>query len=382
MASKRGGGLEKWDSNVPPNEEKTAFIMPHRLYYYRVMSFGSRMLDTSQRLMMKIFKPLIRHTWKYTLMTLWLSSCAWTFHNPFHGQAKALFPYTKMSQHNQMDKRLLTSIWKVKRYLTQPPISEQSSTLVMANFIVEVPHKPSQLADSLKQKWWMLHVDGESTVSRQYWSDLILRSTLSTKLEICNDSQLIVGQIQREYEVKDERMVRYFSKMQVDLDRLSEWAIKQIHRIEKVDRCLSKKTTTLPIKEVVLLSVYFQATSSIATSPVYSTNKTSVNWMNEIEAYIRTRELPEDSKCDRCQRYTPFLACPLKSSIRSQALAIRTLGNGHSWPPTLAATQKKFLLVATDYFSKWVKAEVYASIKDKDVSKFIWKNIVCRFGIL
>lgn len=35
----------------------------------------------------------------------------------------------------------------------------------MANFIVEVPHKPSQLAYSPKQKWWMLYVDGESIVS-------------------------------------------------------------------------------------------------------------------------------------------------------------------------------------------------------------------------
>ena len=48
--------------------------------------------------------------------------------------------------------------------------------------------------------------------------------------------------------------------------------------------------------------------------------------------------------------------------------------------PTVAA-QKKFLLVATDYFSKWVEAEAYASIKDKDVTKFVWKNIICRFGI-
>ena len=43
--------------------------------------------------------------------------------------------------------------------------------------------------------------------------------------------------------------------------------------------------------------------------------------------------------------------------------------------------QKKFLLVAIDYFSKWIEAKTYASIKDKDVSKFVWKNIVCRFGI-
>ena len=50
--------------------------------------------------------------------------------------------------------------------------------------------------------------------------------------------------------------------------------------------------------------------------------------------------------------------------------------------PLLAApAQKKFLLVAKDYFSKWVEAEAYASIKDKDVTKFVWENIVCRFGI-
>ncbi|RVW28055.1 Gypsy retrotransposon integrase-like protein 1 [Vitis vinifera] len=45
------------------------------------------------------------------------------------------------------------------------------------------------------------------------------------------------------------------------------------------------------------------------------------------------------------------------------------------------ATQKKFLLVATDYFNKWVEVEAYASIKDKDVTKFVWKNIICHFGI-
>ena len=48
--------------------------------------------------------------------------------------------------------------------------------------------------------------------------------------------------------------------------------------------------------------------------------------------------------------------------------------------PTNVA-QKKLLLVATDYFNKWMEAEAYASIKDKDLTKFVWKNIVCRFEI-
>ena len=35
----------------------------------------------------------------------------------------------------------------------------------------------------------------------------------------------------------------------------------------------------------------------------------------------------------------------------------------------------------TDYFNKWVEVEAYTNIKDKDVYKFVWKNIVCQFGI-
>ena len=50
-------------------------------------------------------------------------------------------------------------------------------------------------------------------------------------------------------------------------------------------------------------------------------------------------------------------------------------------PLPAAAAQKKFLLVAIDYFNKWVEAEAYASIKDKDVTKFVWKNIIYSFGI-
>ena len=50
-------------------------------------------------------------------------------------------------------------------------------------------------------------------------------------------------------------------------------------------------------------------------------------------------------------------------------------------PLPVAAAQKKFLLMATDYFSKWVEAEAYANIKDKDITNFVWKNIICRFEI-
>lgn len=43
--------------------------------------------------------------------------------------------------------------------------------------------------------------------------------------------------------------------------------------------------------------------------------------------------------------------------------------------------QRKFLLVPIDYFSKWVEAELLARIMEREVLNFLWKNIVCRFGI-
>ena len=41
----------------------------------------------------------------------------------------------------------------------------------------------------------------------------------------------------------------------------------------------------------------------------------------------------------------------------------------------------KFLLIAIDYFTKWVEAEALATITETKVQHFVWKNIVCRFGI-
>ena len=42
---------------------------------------------------------------------------------------------------------------------------------------------------------------------------------------------------------------------------------------------------------------------------------------------------------------------------------------------------KRYLLVNNDYFIKWVEAELLANIKDVDAKRFVWKNIVTRFGI-
>nr|CAN74304.1 hypothetical protein VITISV_013003 [Vitis vinifera] len=87
-------------------------------------------------------------------------------------------------------------------------------------------------------------------------------------------------------------------------------------------------------------------------------------------------------KCDKCQRYAliPHMASETLKPI-SSPWPFAQWGMDIVGPFPTAPAQKKFMLVTTDYFNKWVEAEAYASIKDKDVTKFVWKNIVCRFGI-
>ena len=46
-----------------------------------------------------------------------------------------------------------------------------------------------------------------------------------------------------------------------------------------------------------------------------------------------------------------------------------------------AVGNKKYLLVGIDYFMKWVEVEPLANIRDVDVKRFVWKNIVTRFRV-
>nr|GEZ49401.1 reverse transcriptase domain-containing protein [Tanacetum cinerariifolium] len=87
-------------------------------------------------------------------------------------------------------------------------------------------------------------------------------------------------------------------------------------------------------------------------------------------------------KCSDCQVHRPITRHP------QQPLTLITA----PWPfykwgidiagPFLEGPGKvKFLIVAMDYFTKWIEAKAVATITGGQVKKFVWDNIVCRFGI-
>ncbi|RDX92035.1 Tf2-6, partial [Mucuna pruriens] len=87
-------------------------------------------------------------------------------------------------------------------------------------------------------------------------------------------------------------------------------------------------------------------------------------------------------RCDKCQRFA--------NSHQASAEQMHTVTSPwpfHKWgidilgPFPFAPGQLKFLMVAVDYFTKWVEAEPMATITAERVKHFICKKIICRFGL-
>lgn len=89
-------------------------------------------------------------------------------------------------------------------------------------------------------------------------------------------------------------------------------------------------------------------------------------------------------KCVECYSYSPIQGNPPPPN------ASRRISS--PWPfyqwgidivgPFLDTPGKvKYLVVVVDYFTKWIEAESLVCISGRLMIKFMWKNIVTRFGI-
>jgi len=43
--------------------------------------------------------------------------------------------------------------------------------------------------------------------------------------------------------------------------------------------------------------------------------------------------------------------------------------------------QVKFLIVAVDYFTKWIEVKPLTTITTQQVQQFVCKDIICRYGV-
>jgi hypothetical protein len=81
-------------------------------------------------------------------------------------------------------------------------------------------------------------------------------------------------------------------------------------------------------------------------------------------------------KCARDQKQPSSLTQLIQSTWPLQRWGLDLLG---PLPP--AQGNLKYVVVAVEYFSKWIEAKPLATITLVTVQKFLWQNIVCCFGV-
>ncbi|XP_028094673.1 uncharacterized protein LOC114294718 [Camellia sinensis] len=258
-----------------------------------------------------------------------------------------------------------------------------------------------------------------------------LRSALrmkATALMVFSDSKLVVNQVSGEYEARDERMAKYQALVREEIKKFPAIRVEQINREENnsADELAGLASTQTAFPNPLMIE--FLPRPSIEdpeATEVLCTNL-GPSWMDPIIAFLKDRVLPEERKAAhkiraKSERFWlspsgalykksftgPYLKCVHPARVETflyeihegicgshtggRSLAYRAISQGYWWPCIQADAQKyvrrsapgnrKFFIATTDYFTKWVEAEPLATIKEKDVKKFVWQNVITRFGI-
>ncbi|GFY88915.1 hypothetical protein Acr_06g0008550 [Actinidia rufa] len=237
-------------------------------------------------------------------------------------------------------------------------------------------------------------------------------------LENFSDSQLVVNQVQGDYLAKDARMMAYLGEVKAASAKIKEFKINQIPREDNKkadalanlastfefvsDRCIPLeflaspsigvanqilqteerpllKCLRLEEAEYVLKEIHegICGNHSGARSLARKTIRQGYFWPTieqDVATYIR--------RCDKCQRFAPVSRLPHTEMVPMSSpwpfaqWEIDILG-----PLPRTPLQRKFLIVAIDYFTKWIEAQPLAKITEKNTRDFVWKHLVCRFKI-
>src|ERR1044072_5335429 len=113
---------------------------------------------------------------------------------------------------------------------------------------------------------------------------------------IRSDSQLVVSQVQGEYQAKDEQLAKYLNKVGLLKEKFEEVKIEHVPR-EKNTRAniLAKLASTKkPGNNQSVIQLTLQQ-PSVETIDIYCL-QIEENWMTKVKNYLREGLLPEDEK--------------------------------------------------------------------------------------
>ncbi|GJU11947.1 reverse transcriptase domain-containing protein [Tanacetum coccineum] len=260
-------------------------------------------------------------------------------------------------------------------------------------------------------------------------------------IRVSVDPKLVANQVLGTYIAKEENMIKYLKKVKSLVSGFASFSISQVQRSHnKKANALSKiaSTSFAHLSKQVLVEV-LQEKSIQERKVATVVEEEGLTWITPIIEYLKDEVLLDDKNEAnklriKARQYElmdgilyrrsflrPWLrcvgllqedyvireihegSCSMHAGPRS--VVAKAMRSGYYWPtmhrdawdmilkckdcqgidiadPFSEGPGKvKFLIVAMDYFKKWIEAKVVATISGGQVKKFVWDNIVWRFGL-
>ncbi|CAL2271067.1 unnamed protein product [Prunus armeniaca] len=318
--------------------------------------------------------------------------------------------------------KLVLALVTAKRKLRQ--YFEAHTIIVIADFLVECypPNKQQENHDEVKEAsnldkaQWELYIDGSSNqagarvgivlsslegVDLEYsvrldfpasnnvaeYKALVLGLQLARTLKVGHlivhsNSRLIVGQTTEEYAAKDERIGAYQWLVKDLASRFEKIKFEQIPREMNVQVDRLAHTALASVEDMRVAPVELLSSPSIPIDPgVIQIDAEEETWMTPIMNYLTKGTQPNDLIEARKLRINAARQPAEELNLVVGPWPFAPWGMDIVGPLPTAVGGKKFVLLATDYFTKWVEAEAYKTVTQTDVIRFLWRNIICCFGI-
>jgi len=251
----------------------------------------------------------------------------------------------------------------------------------------------------------------------------IAREVGALDVEIRSDSQVVVGQISGEFATQGDRLAKYLENVHDLQSSFRTMTVTKIPRERNVQADALARAGSATDQEIAKMKrqVLVQPNPSIDKSQcvmqVAREREPEPELASDVIRYLRSGELPSHKEQAhkvklQAARYTmvddmlyrrgyshPLLKClsaPEANYVLREIhegvcgnysggrmLAIKAVRAGYCWPTMTRDSKgkKRFLVVAVYYFTKWAEAEALATVTANNVISFLWRSVVCRFGI-
>ncbi|XP_016185156.1 uncharacterized protein LOC107626768 [Arachis ipaensis] len=249
----------------------------------------------------------------------------------------------------------------------------------------------------------------------------------ATRLEVCSDSQVITSQVNGTYQARDSLLQKYLKKVKELSKQFEEGLVKEpavtLHLTKRDPSWMDpitdflesgklpdddKTAKTLRKEAAKYATIQGQLFRKGLSQPLLKClHPDQANYVLKevherccshhiggkalarklIRAGYYWPSMMKDSKefvrkCVKCQENTNFPKAPASElSLLTSSRPFSQWGVDLLGPFPVGLGQVKYLIVAIDYYTKWIEAEPLANISSSNCRKFMWRQVITRFGI-